>query len=710
MILPAAFLFSVSSDLPHVFVIVLIGMVFSLVVSKPLAYSDRSVIYSAVAAIALSVLLDLLFPMDRDRFEIIGQVMRTNLTGPFLLYLAVIITLYESTPYTLGISACFSLGALMLGGEILNRQIENQRLFMLNPLMGHFYWFYTVVVVIEALAILVALRVGWRVSNAIGADRGRWRRRLIMITCLAAATGLSVGGLITFYQNESKLRDLELFLLRVGMRHRSHGSNIVFGDDVDLNRTISGRVEEDPSQIVLRSVSSSPPGYLRGRVYTRYANGRWRVPESSNKRNLRFVGHEGILTYKTFYVDQEKAGPARAHIYPAATFFSDVLLVPGNGGQFDVVADALTIDGNGVLDTEDWEKDGGYTVFAPAPRPFSAYPSPSKPESSDYLDVPEELRTPLARFLKGVDKDIDKDPPSELVEKLIRYFHTTFTYSLETDNAAPGTDPVLKFLLETHSGHCELFAAATALILRNQGIPTRYVTGFVCMEPHPTGNYHVARLGDAHAWLEYFNAERDRWEPVEPTPPSGIPNGERRWGTAEPWLDAIKQSFAQILADMRRGHFAKAIIAFFAAFFNGLWWLLVSPWRGPLILGPFLVYAIIKWRGHRSSKSGKRVQLPPELISLRKDFEHLERAVAKSFGLVRSSAMTIEEWIRSIESEIGEIPSYLRTTLNGYQRLRYGGRKPDADDLDALTNMTQTTAMKIKSEHRRTEPLTDDLD
>ncbi|MCK5843810.1 MAG: hypothetical protein KAG97_03825, partial [Victivallales bacterium] len=66
IILPAAFLFSVVAALPHVFLVVLLGLILSLLVTKPLRYSDRSLIYSFVAVLVLVVLLDMVFPMKQD--------------------------------------------------------------------------------------------------------------------------------------------------------------------------------------------------------------------------------------------------------------------------------------------------------------------------------------------------------------------------------------------------------------------------------------------------------------------------------------------------------------------------------------------------------------------------------------------------------------------------------------------------------------------
>jgi glucan phosphoethanolaminetransferase (alkaline phosphatase superfamily) len=114
VILPSAFLFSAVSALPHVLIITFAGLVFSMLISKPVRYSDRSLIYSFVFSLVLAVLLDMVFPMRQDRFFPMAKLFMANITVPVALYLAVFATFYQSNPYTLGFSSALSLIALML--------------------------------------------------------------------------------------------------------------------------------------------------------------------------------------------------------------------------------------------------------------------------------------------------------------------------------------------------------------------------------------------------------------------------------------------------------------------------------------------------------------------------------------------------------------------------------------------------------------------
>lgn len=99
-----------------------------------------------------------------------------------------------------------------------------------------------------------------------------------------------------------------------------------------------------------------------------------------------------------------------------------------------------------------------------------------------------------------------------------RYFKENFKYSLTVDNG--GDDVVLdNFLYNTKEGHCALFATAAVLALRDMGIPSRYVTGYVVSGDGnftSDGYLYTLREKDLHAWIEvYFDGIG--WFPFDPT-------------------------------------------------------------------------------------------------------------------------------------------------------------------------------------------------
>jgi hypothetical protein len=223
-------------------------------------------------------------------------------------------------------------------------------------------------------------------------------------------------------------------------------------------------------------------------------------------------------------------------------------------------------------------------------------------------------------------------------------------------------------------GHCELFAASTVMLLRKYGIPARYVTGFICEEAHPGKKYYVSRLGHAHAWVEAYLRDQQKWVLVEPTPPTGIPNFSHEWGLTETWIDWIKEIAQKTLADVRRGYFAQAIISVFSGlfyFFRDLVW---HPLRGTGIL--LLILAVFLYRRHRKllklKQSAKREdEIPPNTQILIAQFKALEKSVAKKYEQERAPQQTLEEWAKLIGNE-----SFIQL-ITDYQKLRYRKNEPE---------------------------------
>ncbi len=90
---------------------------------------------------------------------------------------------------------------------------------------------------------------------------------------------------------------------------------------------------------------------------------------------------------------------------------------------------------------------------------------------------------------------------TKILQSVGSFFSEKFQYSLwqGTDKRARTNETVLgRFLLNSRSGHCEYFATATVLLLRQLGIPARYAVGYAVHETARRG--YVVRERDAHAW------------------------------------------------------------------------------------------------------------------------------------------------------------------------------------------------------------------
>lgn len=94
-------------------------------------------------------------------------------------------------------------------------------------------------------------------------------------------------------------------------------------------------------------------------------------------------------------------------------------------------------------------------------------------------------------------------------------------YSWDLDTLPKGEDAVEYFVGTSTKGYCTHFASAGTLLLRELGIPARYVVGYV-VKPgqisYSEGGYSASVLdSDAHAWTEIY-LDNYGWVPVEMTP------------------------------------------------------------------------------------------------------------------------------------------------------------------------------------------------
>lgn len=108
-----------------------------------------------------------------------------------------------------------------------------------------------------------------------------------------------------------------------------------------------------------------------------------------------------------------------------------------------------------------------------------------------------------------------------LAEKVAQRIKGLATYSMDLDELPKGEDAVEYFLITGKKGYCIHFASAGALILRELGIPARYVYGYVAKNGslQKDGSGYIASVLDsyAHAWVEIY-LDNYGWVPVEMTP------------------------------------------------------------------------------------------------------------------------------------------------------------------------------------------------
>ncbi len=135
-----------------------------------------------------------------------------------------------------------------------------------------------------------------------------------------------------------------------------------------------------------------------------------------------------------------------------------------------------------------------------------------------------DVRRVFAReALAGIDAERDPEGAARALEDV--FHRPPFRYEL--DLAPRGPNAVEEFLTSRRAGHCQTYASAMALLLREVGIPSRFVTGFLGGEIGAFGRYVLVRGNNVHAWVEAWCGPSRGWVTFDPTPSAGQPKLER---------------------------------------------------------------------------------------------------------------------------------------------------------------------------------------
>lgn len=399
-------------------------------------------------------------------------------------------------------------------------------------------------------------------------------------------------------------------------------------------------------QIVIRLHTRDgepPPTYLRSASYHTYHQQTW----FAGSRN-DFVTISSETNQTTWPLIRDKTNSSTVNIACYLDGGKALLPLPTGAGRLENL-DAYILYRNSLGAVM---ADGpNLVIFDADYGPGRTFDSPPD-ESTNHLDldVPTNEVPALDKVIS--EMKLSGHDERQTLQMVYAFFHDKFTYSLwqgPEKYSRTNASPVTRFLLKNRSGHCEYFATATVLLLRQLKIPARYAVGYLVHER--SGSGYVVRERDAHAWCLVWNEQTHLWENFDTTPPSWIAIEEAR---ASPW-----QKFSDFwswigfqISKLRWGqsHLRQYI----------LWGLI------PVLL--FLLYQIIFRRGRRRQKqkaAAAEVFFWPGLDS---EFYLLERKLAQ-LGAVRRTGEPLSDWLSRTLNDAARAD--LRAPLNELLRLHY---------------------------------------
>jgi transglutaminase-like putative cysteine protease len=346
-----------------------------------------------------------------------------------------------------------------------------------------------------AFAFVVAALLAW----CCWAQRPRTRPVPLFLICIATAVGAGLAIQSGLYAAQGLAGSLVLRWMR---------DPFLMSTSPDRAFTAIGMVGRlklsDRIRLRVRShVPLTEALLLREASYSEYRYGTWR------SRQARFTAVDPQPDGHTWRLAAPGASTRKLRITAPIRKEVEVIPLP-HGMQLLQSADIIALQQNDygtvMVDTRP-----GYLQYEVEYADSTLREPPPGPQD---LLVPESYRAALTQ----VTSQLPGTPVStaEKVAAVEAFFRDNFTYSLVQRGRSAWTQPLLGFLLNNRSGHCEYFASATVLLLRHLGIPARYAVGYAVSDYSALERQYVARQRDAHAWVLAY--VEDRWRVVDTTP------------------------------------------------------------------------------------------------------------------------------------------------------------------------------------------------
>jgi hypothetical protein len=290
----------------------------------------------------------------------------------------------------------------------------------------------------------------------------------------------------------------------------------------------------------------------------------------------------------------------------------------------------------------------------------------SPPIAPDVQAVPEVEKPALDRVIKELG--LSGQSTGRILRAINGLFQDKFEYTTWQQpraRAQTNSTALAEFLLRTRAGHCEYFATATVLLLRELGIPARYAVGWSVQEA--SGSGFVVRERHAHSWcLVYYDGQ---WHDFDTTPASWSAEENRRASL----LQFLGDAWSRVKFEFMKIRWGQSNLRKY------VWWIV-----GPMLL--FLLYRLFRSKPERPSRalpiSAARA---PARMGLDSEFYWVETKLAE-FGFVREPAETQGKFLDRalLDSRVAGLREVMTALLSAHYRLRFDPAGLASEERDQL--------------------------
>ena len=439
--------------------------------------------------------------------------------------------------------------------------------------------------------------------------------------------------------------------------------------------------QKDPSQS-RTAIGSIGQLKLSGSIVIRLQPGTGPVPEYLREASYRAYRQPVWLAGRSredFDPVAPDSNTSTWRLLPAKTNASSVQIgcyLDGGNALLPLPEDCGQIDN---LQAYSMRKNsaGAVRVEGPGVVVFDALYGPgpvidSRPDEQD-LSVPDNEMAALQKIISELHFPNTNSLAARL-RVVDKFFQDKFSYTLwqhRPRSASTNETALSRFLLKTRAGHCEYFATATVLLLRELGIPARYTVGFAVHEK--TGSGYVVRLRDAHTWCLVWNEAARTWQNFDTTPSVWVKEEASRRSAFE-WLSDLRTWIGFQFTKFRWGqtHLRQYILTALV----------------PLLL--LLLFQIF-FRQQRRRRSSGAAEIPTVWPGLDSEFYLIEKKLAAR-GVPRQPHEPLVEWLERATAApaLMDLRPPLRELLRLHYRCRFDPPGLDAVDRAALRQGTET--------------------
>lgn len=273
--------------------------------------------------------------------------------------------------------------------------------------------------------------------------------------------------------------------------------------------------------------------------------------------------------------------------------------------------------------------------------------------------------------------------PWQKAHALEDHLRHDFKYDLNSPSGG-AAQPLDDFLFNSKRGHCEFFSTAMALMLRELGIPSRNVTGFVGGTYNRFGHYYAVREGEAHSWVEAYidDPAHPGWMTFDPTPSAGAqPLGDTTgaWVYMRDLVEAVSQRWNHYVI----GYDLRSQVHLYDWFSNGRGKTSKLHWWYALAALGFGVGAYILWK--RRKRFGQKAPSPEKKNDRGQQvaasmYRVLEQALVAQ-GLTRPPSLPPLRFAEELRSRAHPLATEVIDLTEIYLSVRFGGTRLSEESL-----------------------------